>query len=111
MKTKLLIIAGLALAISAPFARAQEDWGEGDRRGEYMRELRMDCENGDERACERLRHMRHEWREDRRWREDERDRGGNPSSRRSQARDLLGNPDQLQHLRHTKAGELRRLGG
>jgi len=58
MKTKLLIIAGLALAVSAPLASAQEDWGE--RREERMRELRMDCENGDDRACDRLRHMRHE---------------------------------------------------
>ena len=28
MKTKLLLIAGLALAIPAPLARAQEEWGE-----------------------------------------------------------------------------------
>ena len=61
MKTKLLLIAGLALVISAPRARAQE---EGERH-EYMRELRGDCENGDERACERLRHMRHEEHEER----------------------------------------------
>ena len=56
MGTKLLIIAGLALAISAPLARAQED--SGARRGEFTRELRMDCESGDDRACEHLRRMR-----------------------------------------------------
>ncbi|MGA9824507.1 MAG: hypothetical protein WBQ53_06625 [Methylocystis sp.] len=65
MKTKLLLIAGLALAISAPLARAQD---EGERR-EYMHELRRDCESGDDGACERLRHMRHEGYE-------ERERGG-----------------------------------
>ena len=79
MKTKLLIIAGLALAISAPLASAQEDWGE--HREERMHELRRDCESGDERACERLRHMRHEGREDqeredRRRHEDREERGG-----------------------------------
>jgi len=72
MKTKLLLIAGLALAISAPLARAQED---GERR-EYMHELREACENGDERACERLRHMRHEEHEERERREYEGERGG-----------------------------------
>jgi hypothetical protein len=45
MKTKLLIIAGLALAISAPLARAQEEW-QGERR-EHMERLREACENGD----------------------------------------------------------------
>jgi hypothetical protein len=76
MEPKLLIIAGLALAISAPLASAQE-WG--DRR-EYMHELRRDCEDGDDRACERLRHMRHEEREaqereERRRDEDREERG------------------------------------
>ncbi|MGC1861548.1 MAG: hypothetical protein WA733_10595 [Methylocystis sp.] len=95
MKAKLLIIAGFALAISGSFASAQEEWE--DRGGEYMRALRMDCENGDEQDCERLRHMQalrrdcengdeedcerlrhmwHEWREHRRWREHEDERGG-----------------------------------
>ena len=60
MKTKLLLIAGLALTISATLARAQDEG-----RREYMHELRVDCENGDDRACERLRHMRHEEREER----------------------------------------------
>jgi hypothetical protein len=90
MRTKLLMIAGLALAISGSFASAQEEWEE--RGGEYMRALRMDCENGDEQDCERLRHIQalrrdcengdeedcerlrhiwHEWREHRRWREHE----------------------------------------
>ena len=71
MKTKLLLIAGLALAISAPLARAQE---EGDRR-EYMHELHEACENGDERACERLRHMRHEEHEERERNEYQGERG------------------------------------
>jgi hypothetical protein len=70
MKTKLLLIAGLALANTAPLACAQEEWGE--HRGEYMHKLRMDCESGDERACERLRHMRHE---ERRSEEDRDERG------------------------------------
>jgi hypothetical protein len=72
MKTKLLIIAGLALAISAPLASAQEDWGE-----ERMRELRADCANGDDRACERLGHMRreHEEREHGERERGERERG------------------------------------
>jgi hypothetical protein len=69
MTTKGWMIGVLALAISAPVARAQEEWGE--RRGEYMRELRIDCDSGDERACERLRRLRHEWREDRGWDEHE----------------------------------------
>ncbi len=78
MTTKVWIIAVLALAVSAPVARAQEERGE--RGEEYMRGLRMDCESGDERACERLRHMRREEREDRRWdeREHEHDRGEVP---------------------------------
>jgi hypothetical protein len=80
MKTKLLIVAGLALAISAPMARAQEDWGE--RRWQHMRQLRMDCEDGSELACERLREMTHEWREDRRLYEYERDRDYPPSPER-----------------------------
>jgi hypothetical protein len=74
MKTKLLIMAGLALAISAPLARAQEDW-QGERR-ERMERLREACENGDDRACERLRNMRHEWREEHRGREHEDEHGG-----------------------------------
>ena len=74
MKTKLLIIAGLALAISAPLARAQEEW-QGERR-EHMERLREACESGDDRACERLRHMRHEWREERERREYQGERGG-----------------------------------
>ena len=76
MTMKLFAIAGLALAISAPLAHAQEGWGE--ERGEHMREFRMACENGDERACWRLRHMRHEWREHHRWHEDEYDRSDRP---------------------------------
>ena len=72
MKTKLLLIAGLALAISAPLARAQD---EGERR-EYMHELHEACESGDERACERLRHMRHEEHEERERREYQDERGG-----------------------------------
>jgi hypothetical protein len=71
MKLKLLLIAGLALAISAPLARAQE----GGERREYMHELRRDCEDGDERACERLRHMRHEEHEDREQHEYQGERG------------------------------------
>jgi len=67
-----LLIAGLALVISAPRARAQE---EGERH-EYMRELRGDCENGDERACERLRHMRHEEHEERERGDYQGERGG-----------------------------------
>ena len=99
MKTKLLIVAGLALAIATSLARAQEEWGE--RPWEYMHELREGCENGDESACERLRHIRelrmdcqrgdeedcerlehmlHEWREHRRQyeRESQLDRGEAP---------------------------------
>ena len=72
MKTKLLLIAGLALAISAPLARAQD---QGKRR-EYMHELHEACESGDERACERLRHMRHEEHEERERREYQDERGG-----------------------------------
>ena len=70
-----------------------------------MRELQMDCEAGDERACWRIRRMRREWREDRRsyedergrdyppsperrWREDERDRGDAPP--RNRERDKAG---------------------
>jgi hypothetical protein len=64
---KLLTTAALALAISAPFAQAQERWGgwgdRGEGRWERMRHLRMACEDGSERACWRLRRMRHEWRE------------------------------------------------
>ena len=72
MTRKVLIIAGLSLAISAPLARAQEHWGGwGEERWERMHRLREACEDGDERACWRLRHMRHEWREHRR--EQERD--------------------------------------
>ncbi len=56
MKTKLFLLASAVLALSAPLARAQ-DWEGG--RGDW-RELREDCENGDERACHRLRHMRRE---------------------------------------------------
>ena len=99
METRFLIIAGLALAIPAPLALAQEEWRE--HRGEYMHELRESCENGDESACERLRHIRelrmdcqrgdeedcerlehmlHEWREHRRQyeRESGPDRGDAP---------------------------------
>ena len=67
MKTKLLLFASAALALSAPLARAQ-DWEGG---GGGWRELREDCENGDEGACHRLRHMRreHEEREGGGWRE------------------------------------------
>jgi Ni/Co efflux regulator RcnB len=79
MKAKLLLIAGAALALSAPLAKAQEDWGEGRR--ERWRALREDCENGDDEACMRLRHMRreHEEREEQerreeRWRERQEDR-------------------------------------
>jgi hypothetical protein len=61
MNTKLFLIAALALLILAPPARAQED----EERRDYMHALRMDCESGDERACERLRHMRHEAQEER----------------------------------------------
>lgn len=71
MKTKLLLIAGLALAISAPLARAQ-DWEE---RRAYMHELRRDCEDGDDRACERLRHMRREEHENRERQEYQGERG------------------------------------
>jgi hypothetical protein len=70
MAMKLLSVAGLILAISAPLAHAQEDWGE--RRRERMHGLRIACEDGDERACWRLRRMRHEWREDHEQREQER---------------------------------------
>jgi hypothetical protein len=78
-----MMIAGLTMAISAPFARAQEDWGE--RREEYMHELREGCENGDDRACDRLRHMR----EERREREYERDR-------REDGRDLEGERNRIE---------------
>jgi hypothetical protein len=77
MTTKVLVIAGLVLAISAPLAYAQEPWGgRGDERWEHMHRLREACEHGDERACWRLRRMRHEWREHRR--EEERDWGDRP---------------------------------
>jgi hypothetical protein len=49
----------------------------GERR-EYIRELRRDCEDGDERACERLRHMRHEEQEERERREYQGERGAPP---------------------------------
>jgi hypothetical protein len=74
METKLLFIVGLALAVSAPLARAQEEW-QGERR-ERMERLREACENGDDRACEHLRHMRHEEREEREQREYQGERGG-----------------------------------
>jgi hypothetical protein len=41
-----------------------------------MHELHEACENGDERACERLRHMRHEEHEERERREYQDERGG-----------------------------------
>jgi TPR repeat protein len=81
MTKEALIIAGLVLAVSAPLAHAQEHWGRrgwGEERWERMHYLREACEHGDERACWRLRRMRHEWREHRR--EEERDWG----SRRGQ---------------------------
>lgn len=68
MTAKVLIIAVLAFAISAPLARAQEE--EHEMRWEYMHRLRIACDAGDERACWRLRHMRREWRE-RHWHEEE----------------------------------------
>jgi len=78
MTIKLLSVAGLILAISAPLARAQEDWGEGRR--ERMHELRIACEDGDERACWRLRRIRHEWRERQELREEERGFDSRPDS-------------------------------
>ena len=80
MNTRLLLIAGLAVAFSAPLARAQDY---GDRR-EYMHELRRDCEEGDERACERLRHMRHE--------QEERERREYPGERGERAPAPVGDP-------------------
>ena len=46
----------------------------------HIRELRMDCQRGDEEDCERLEHMLHEWREHRRQyeRESGRDRDEAP---------------------------------
>lgn len=76
MNTKLLIIVGLALALFAPSVRAQEGW-QGERR-EHMERLREACESGDDQACERLGHMRHEEHEDHRWREHEDERGSAP---------------------------------
>jgi hypothetical protein len=75
MNRKLLILVGLALAMAAPImANAQEEWRE--RRREYMDQLHSDCESGDGEACERLRHMREEWREEHRRREYEEWRRG-----------------------------------
>ncbi len=69
MLPKLLIIAGLALVISAPAARAQEwqwaGWG-------HLQALRIACEDGDWRACQRLRHAR-AWREHRRFYDEDSD--------------------------------------
>ena len=58
----------IGVACSAVTARAQEDWRE-ERHG-HMERLHRACEAGDERACWRLREMRHEWRE----REEQRER-------------------------------------
>lgn len=48
-------VAFIAFALSAPTARAQEDWRE--RRGEGMRELGVECDRGNEEACERIKHI------------------------------------------------------
>jgi hypothetical protein len=64
MKAKLLIVAGLALAISSLAGGAQADWRE------RMYELREDCANGDDRACEhlgRLRREHEEWEREQRF--------------------------------------------
>ena len=72
METKLLLIAGLALAISAPLARAQE-WGE---RRECMEDCAGIARTATSSACEQLRHMRHEEREEREQHEYQGERGG-----------------------------------
>ncbi len=75
MPAKVWILAALTLLGSASLATAQEEWG--GERGEHMHRLREACEFGDDRACWRLRHMRHEWREQHEWREHhEEDHGG-----------------------------------
>jgi hypothetical protein len=60
---KLWIAASLTLAAMAPQVHAQ-GWGDGDGDG-YGRWqwLRQACDNGDDRACWKLRQMRRRWRE------------------------------------------------
>ena len=70
------MVAAFALTASASIAHAQEEWREEwrEERHERMERLRAACEDGDERACWRLREMRREWREHeerREWRERE----------------------------------------
>jgi hypothetical protein len=65
MLKKISMVAALAVIGFAPLAHAQ-DW-DGDWRM-TMHRLREACEDGDDRACWRLRHMRREMEERREWR-------------------------------------------
>lgn len=71
MTAKIWIVAFLALVSSAPLVQAQEEWGGGRR--EFMHRLHEACDDGDDRACWRLEHMRREWREQHDWHGDRHD--------------------------------------
>jgi hypothetical protein len=60
MKTWFWLALSAATLVSAPIARAQEEWRE--ERHERFERLRDRCEDGDERACGRLEEMRRQWR-------------------------------------------------
>jgi hypothetical protein len=68
MMARIFAAAVIGVACFAAPACAQEDWRE--ERHEHMERLHRACEAGDERACWRLREMRHEQRE----REEQRER-------------------------------------
>jgi len=72
MVKKLSIVAALAVLGFAPLAHAQ-DW---DDWRYTMHRLHEACDHGDDRACWRLRHMRHEMEERRDWRGPDRDWDG-----------------------------------
>lgn len=64
MMKKLSMVAALMVLGFAPLAHAQDM----DDRRYRMHRLREACDDGDDRACWRLRHMRREMEERRDWR-------------------------------------------